>query len=185
MYLKQASEYIKLISESVVIEAQEVVDLLTPQSKVVVFALGKSYHAAMLACSIANSFGLRWYVVNAGSALHGDIGVVGPKDTCLFVSNSGKTEELIKIAVHLRDHKKIAIVGDHNSPLALKCDKAVFLPVEYEYSPFGLAPMTSSILQTMFLNQVACLLVEQNNIPFEVYSNAHIAGTIGELSRSV
>lgn len=185
MYVKEASNYITLISDSIKKQAEVVAELLTPQSKVIVCGLGKSYHSAVLGCSIAQSFSLRWYPLHAGSALHGDVGIVGPRDIVLFVSNSGKTEEIVRVAEHLKGHKRIAVIGRSSSPLERICEKTVFLPVEFEYSPFGLAPMTSSVLQVMFLNQIVCEIVEGHHLPFEVYSNSHPSGTIGELARDM
>ena len=60
--------------------------------------------------------------LHPSDALHGDLGLVGPEDVAIALSNSGYTEEIIGLLPYL-EHRKtpiIAIVGNEASPLAQK-----------------------------------------------------------------
>lgn len=156
-------------------------EICDPHQKVVFFALGKSFHAAKLAVSIANSFGLRWFVIDAANALHGDAGIVGPKDILFFLSNSGSTKEVIKVASHIlfNQNRKISITGNRTSSLAACCDINIELPVASEHSPFGHAPMTSSLFQILFLNELTSRIIRDYQVPASQYQQNHPAGSIG------
>jgi len=62
--------------------------------------------------------------LNPLDALHGDLGVVGPDDLALLLSNSGETEELLQILPHLkrRGTARIALVERISYSIALRCD---------------------------------------------------------------
>lgn len=158
-------------------------EICDPHQKLVFFALGKSYHAVKLAVSIANSYGLRWFVLDATNALHGDCGIVGPKDILFFVSNSGTTKEVIKVASHplFNQNRKISMTSNRLSSLAKVCDINVELSVTKENSPFGHAPMTSTLFQILFLNELITKIVKDYNISPQNYQQHHPAGAIGDV----
>lgn len=166
-------------------QADLLAEVLEPHKKVIFIALGKSLHAVRLAASIANSYGLRWYCIDAGNALHGDIGIIGPTDIVILVSNSGTTREVLEVGTHLKNHDKISITGQSVSPLSNLCTMNVVLAVPDEHSPYAHAPMTSSIIQAMFINEVVNTLVQLHNLPVEQYAANHPAGKIGQAVRIV
>lgn len=184
MYITNALDELQYQSlhSNYVFNVKFLTEICEPHEKLVFFALGKSYHAAKLAISIANSYGLRWYLVDAANASHGDMGIVGPKDILFFISNSGKTQEVLKVASHplFNQNRKISITNDKSCPLAHACDINLELKVDAEYSPFGLAPMTSSVYQVLFINELVASIVETYHVSLQQYQQNHPAGSIGE-----
>lgn len=149
-------------------------------NKVVFFGLGKSYLACKLSVAIANSYGLKWYLVSAASALHGDMGIVGPRDLVVLVSNSGETSELLALARHFNEHNTLSITSSERNSLADACEDNFVIPIESENSPFGQSPMYSSVAYAMVLNQLTSFIVFERGLSHEHYSNNHPSGTIGE-----
>ena len=62
--------------------------------------------------------------MHPAEALHGDLGMLTNDDTLLAISNSGESEEILKIipAIKKRDIKLIAMSGNLNSTLAKQAD---------------------------------------------------------------
>lgn len=152
--------------------------------KVVIFGVGKSFLAAKLSASLANSFGLKWYAVDAMTALHGDIGIVSPTDLIVLVSNSGETTEVLTISEILHNHTRIVMTRNCLSKLAQTADHCIHLPVRNEFSPFGYAPMFSSLLTVLFLNDIIVDIVNAKGLTEEAYTQNHPSGAIGELVRN-
>lgn len=170
---------VSTLSVLIHIDISPLSELITPHRKVVFVALGKSLDAVRLAVNIANSFGLKWYCVHATDVFHGAAGIIGPKDIIILVSHSGNTEEVVKCAQYFKNNTRIAITNNPESRLAKACNTHVYLPVDAEHSPFGYAPMTSSIAQVLLFNQLVADIVTKNNMQFECYANNHAGGSIG------
>jgi arabinose-5-phosphate isomerase len=87
---------------------------------VVVTGVGPSGALAALVCALLNRHGLRSCFLHAGDAAHGDLGVVMARDLVLLVSDSGETEELVRLLPYLSEigAPVAAFVGRRSSPLA-------------------------------------------------------------------
>ena len=87
------------------------------KSKLIISGVGKSGIIARKLAATFSSVGVMAIYLNPLDALHGDIGVIHENDVCIFLSNSGETEELLEILPHikLRGLKTISIVGKYNS----------------------------------------------------------------------
>ena len=81
--------------------------------KVVVTGVGKSLHVAEKTSAILASTGTCSVVLNPVQAMHGDLGMTGPKDLLLALSFSGESEELVRLVPAIRRHglKVVALTG--------------------------------------------------------------------------
>ena len=83
--------------------------LLNCKGKIITLGVGKSGHVANKIASTLSSTGSPAYFLNAGEALHGDIGVVEKNDIILIFSHSGQSQEIIDLIpvsyTHLRAHE--------------------------------------------------------------------------------
>jgi DNA-binding MurR/RpiR family transcriptional regulator len=68
--------------------------ILAMQGRLVVSGIGKSGHVGRKIAATFASTGTPAYFVHAVEASHGDLGMIGDRDICLLLSNSGETEEL-------------------------------------------------------------------------------------------
>jgi arabinose-5-phosphate isomerase len=65
--------------------------------RVVVIGMGKSGHIAGKIAATFASTGTPAFFVHPGEASHGDLGMITQQDVVLALSNSGETEEILKI----------------------------------------------------------------------------------------
>src|SRR3546814_1068488 len=71
--------------------------LLANQGRVVCIGMGKSGHIARKIAATFASTGTPAFYVHPGEAGHGDLGMITDSDVVLALSNSGETDELLKI----------------------------------------------------------------------------------------
>ena len=115
--------------------------------KIITIGLGKSGYIAMKTAATLSSTGTPSIFIHATEALHGDMGAISTKDIIIIYSNSGETEEIIKLVPLLKiiKCKIIAITGNKKSQLAKHSDIVLDASVTKEACPFNLA-QTSSIV---------------------------------------
>ncbi|KAG9441083.1 hypothetical protein H6P81_016937 [Aristolochia fimbriata] len=85
-------------------------------------------------------------------ALHGDIGILSKNDVLVLFSKSGNTEKLLKLVpcVKAKGVFLISITSVKGNLLENVCHLNVHLPLEREFCPFNLAPVTSTAIQMVF-----------------------------------
>lgn len=90
--------------------------------------------------------GNRAHFLHPNEAIHGDLGRVDCDDVVIAISNSGRSEDVLGIAPHLRQHTTglLAITGKRDSPLAKLANLVVPLGEHAEADPAGLAATTST-----------------------------------------
>ena len=72
---------------------------------VVVTGVGKSGHIGAKVAATLASTGTPSLYINALDALHGDLGMVMENDVVLMISNSGNTDELLRMIIDAMDGK--------------------------------------------------------------------------------
>ncbi|MGC6424009.1 MAG: KpsF/GutQ family sugar-phosphate isomerase [Lentimonas sp.] len=151
------------------------------QGKVVVVGIGKSGIIGHKIAATLASTGTSAVFLNAGDALHGDLGVVAPNDVVLMLSNSAKTAELVQMLPSLKSIgvKLIGMFGSSNTPLASKCDVILNLKVDQEGCPLGLAPMSSSTVALVTGDALASALMTSREFKSENFALYHPGGDLG------
>jgi len=152
------------------------------QGRVVVCGMGKSGLIGQKIAATLASTGCPSFFLHPAEALHGDIGMVTPHDTVLLLSNSGESEEVLRLVPSLvRLGVPIgAITGRRESRLA-QAAKWCFtysLP-EGEGCPLNFAPMASTTLQLVWGDLLAAHHMVQTGFTLESYAQFHPAGNIG------
>lgn len=149
--------------------------------KVVVTGVGKSLHVAEKTSAILASTGTCSVVLNPVQAMHGDLGMTGPKDLLLALSFSGESEELIRLVPAIRRHglKVVALTGGVDSTLAKLSDVVLEIPCGAEACPFGMAPTTSTTATMAMGDALAMVMLEARSFDKESYALNHPAGAIG------
>ena len=148
---------------------------------VVVSGVGKSLHVAEKMSAIFASTGTRSIVLNPVQAMHGDLGMVAPRDVLLALSFSGESEEILKLIPAVRRHglKIVAITGNAASSLAGLADVVLEIPCGAEACPFGMAPTTSTTATMAMGDALAMALIGTRRFDRESYALNHPAGAIG------
>ena len=156
-------------------------DALSRGGLVVVSGVGKCLHVAEKTSAIFASTGTRSIVLNPVQAMHGDLGMVAPRDVLLALSFSGESEEILRLVPAIRRHglKIVAMTGNVDSSLAKMADVVLEIPCGPEACPFGMAPTTSTTAMMAMGDALAMALVDENRFDRERYALNHPAGAIG------
>jgi arabinose-5-phosphate isomerase len=88
----------------------------------------------------------RRFFLHPAEAIHGDLGVLQSDDVILALSNSGETEELLRLLETIKrlGARMIAMTGDCSSTLAQASDVALDCQVSEEACPMNLVPTAST-----------------------------------------
>jgi arabinose-5-phosphate isomerase len=149
--------------------------------KVVVTGMGKSGLVCRKIAATLASTGTPSFFLHSGDALHGDLGMVMKGDVILAVSNSGETEEIVKIIPHFKRHalKMIVMTGKRESTLAKAADVILDISVREEACPLGLAPTASTTATLAMGDALAVVLLETKGFSQEDFAMRHPGGILG------
>ena len=103
-------------------EFDAAVQLIVQSSgRVVVIGMGKSGIVGQKIAATLASTGTPAFYVHPADAIHGDLGMITPVDVVLLISNSGGTEEVVKLLPSIKyfGNKIISLVGKHNSSMVI------------------------------------------------------------------
>jgi arabinose-5-phosphate isomerase len=120
-------------------------------------------------------------VMHAIEAMHGDFGILSPKDIVLAMSYSGASNELTDLlpALKRNGNKIVGVTGVMDSPLAQHCDLILPITVDKEACPFGMAPTTSTTVTLALGDALAMVLIDVQGFKLEDYAKRHPGGAIG------
>ena len=106
--------------------------ILGCRGRIIVSGIGKSGHIARKIASTMASTGTPAHFVHPAEASHGDLGMVLPMDVFLCVSNSGESDELLRIVplVKRQGAQLIAMTGNSSSSLAREDTAVPAVPLE-------------------------------------------------------
>lgn len=155
--------------------------LLNCQGKVILTGVGKSGHIATKIASTLASTGTQSFFVQAGEAAHGDLGMIGPQDVVIAISNSGEGSEL-KIMLPILRRRRIpliAITGNLESSLAQAADVTLSAHVKKEACPLNLAPTSSSTAELALGDALAVALIEARGFTERDFALSHPGGALG------
>jgi D-arabinose 5-phosphate isomerase GutQ len=82
----------------------------------VVVGVGKSGHIGRKLVATFNSLGVHAAFLHPTEALHGDLGQIGPDDTLLLITFSGRTPELLALLPHLDPALPLILLTAHTRP---------------------------------------------------------------------
>src|SRR5258708_16316201 len=120
--------------------------LHTCRGTVVVTGMGKAGLIGQKISATLASTGTRSIFLHPAEALHGDLGRVGDDDVVLALSQSGETEEVVRLLPALTALRlpMIAITTHAKSTLGRAAHVTLELGALREACPLGLAPSTST-----------------------------------------
>ena len=150
--------------------------------KIITIGLGKSGYIAMKTAATLSSTGTPSIFIHATEALHGDMGVINSKDVIIIYSNSGETEEIIKLIPLLKiiKCKIIAITGNKKSQLATYSDIVLDASVTKEACPNNLAPTSSIICALAISDALALTVASQKKFTIKDFAKTHPEGSLGK-----
>ncbi|EAC2041843.1 KpsF/GutQ family sugar-phosphate isomerase [Campylobacter jejuni] len=155
--------------------------MLGVKGRCIVSGMGKSGHiGAKIAATLAST-GTPSFFIHPGEALHGDLGMLTPEDVLIAISNSGETEEILKIipAIKKRKIPLIVMCGKKKSTLVKQGDIFLNIAVEKEACPLQLAPMSSTTATLVMGDALAAALMKARNFKPDDFALFHPGGSLG------
>lgn len=155
--------------------------MLHTKGRCIVSGMGKSGHiGAKIAATLAST-GTPSFFIHPGEALHGDLGMLTPDDVLIAISNSGETEEILKIipAIKKRKIPLIAMCGKENSTLVKQGDIFLNISIKEEACPLQLAPMSSTTATLVMGDALAAALMKARNFRPDDFALFHPGGSLG------
>ncbi|MGH9897386.1 MAG: KpsF/GutQ family sugar-phosphate isomerase [Pyrinomonadaceae bacterium] len=158
------------------------------RGKVVLSGIGKSGIIAQKIAATMTSTGTVAIFIHPSDALHGDLGIIGPDDCVIALSNSGETEEVLAMLPHLergcgmnrRRVPVIAIVGKMQSSLTHQSDVALDASVDQEAGPLNLVPTASTTVALAIGDALALALMQIKGLTPEDFAQNHPGGLLGK-----
>lgn len=152
------------------------------QGRIIVTGMGKpGFIARKIAATLAST-GTPSLFLHPAEAIHGDLGMVTEKDLMIAISQSGETEEIVKL---LSTVKKIgisliAMTSHPHSTLARNADVVLDLGVSREACPLNLAPSASTTASLALGDALALSLLKKKGFQPEDFALLHPGGSLGK-----
>ena len=155
--------------------------ILSMQGRVVVVGMGKSGIIGQKIAATMASTGTPAFFVHPGEAFHGDLGMIKPIDVALLISNSGETEEIIRILPFLQyqQNRIIAMTGTPKSSLGRNAHVVLDVGVEREACNNNLAPTSSTTCTLVMGDALAMVLAAERDFQPEDFARFHPGGSLG------
>lgn len=157
--------------------------LYNTSGRVVVSGMGKSGHIGRKIAATLASTGTPSFFVHPAEAFHGDLGMITAQDTVILLSNSGKTEEVVRLLPYLQEINVpiIAICGIRDSTLGQESTVVLDVPVGRETCPNNLAPTTSTTATLAMGDALAVALIKLRQFEPKDFARFHPGGSLGRM----
>ena len=155
--------------------------VLAAKGKVVVTGMGKSGIIGKKIAATLASTGTPSFFMHPGEAYHGDLGMIEKEDIVLALSNSGQTDEVLKLIPYLENNGNtvIGMTGKPESTLAKHVHFHLNVAVNDEACPLSLAPTTSTTAMLVMGDALAVALMNERRFRPEDYARFHPGGSLG------
>ena len=155
--------------------------MMATDGHVIVCGMGKSGLLGRKISATLASTGTPSIFLHPAEAIHGDLGKVRKGDVMVLISNSGETEEILRLLTPLRrlELNMIAMTGDTQSTLAQHAHTVLDIAVDREACPLNLAPTTSGLMTLITGDALAIALMEKRGFQPEDFARTHPGGTLG------
>jgi arabinose-5-phosphate isomerase len=155
--------------------------ILGCEGRVIVCGMGKSGIIGKKIVATFASTGTPSFFMHPGEAYHGDLGMVTRDDVFLALSNSGETEEVVKLLPFLKENQNtvISMTGNVNSTLARASHFHLNIKVHTEACPLQLAPTASTTATLAMGDALAVTLMRVRKFQPENFAKFHPGGSLG------
>jgi len=152
------------------------------RGRVVTMGVGKSGIICHKISATLASTGTPSFFMHPTEAIHGDLGMIVQGDVVLAISNSGETEELLRILPSIKriGAEIVAITGKPASTLARTADLHLSAAISEEACPLGLAPTASTTATLALGDALAMALLVRRGFKEEDFASLHPGGKLGK-----
>jgi arabinose-5-phosphate isomerase len=156
--------------------------IATSSGRVVTMGVGKSGIICKKVSATLASTGTPSFFMHPTEAIHGDLGMLVKGDVVLAISNSGETEELVRLLPSIKriGAEIVAITGNPASTLARGADHHLSAAISREACPLGLAPTASTTATLALGDALAMALLVRRGFQEEDFAFLHPGGKLGK-----
>jgi arabinose-5-phosphate isomerase len=175
----EAIERVRNRLSDTIIHAAELI--YRSSGSVIVTGMGKAGLIGQKLAATLASTGTRAFPLHPAEAVHGDLGRIRADDIVIALSQSGETEEVLRLIPALRrlGVLLIAITERAVSSLGRAADLCVALgPIE-EACPLGLAPSASTTVLMAVGDALALLVSQMRDFTAADFARYHPGGNLG------
>lgn len=150
--------------------------------RVVLTGMGKSGLIAQKISATLSSTGCPSFFLHPAEAIHGDLGMITGDDSVLALSNSGETEEVVRLLPSLvrLSVPLAAITAKAESSLGQAATwRFTYALPDGEGCPLDLAPMASTTLQLVWGDLLASCLMAKRGFTKDLFALNHPGGALG------
>jgi len=151
------------------------------KGRVVISGIGKpGLIGAKISATMAST-GTSSIILHPTEAVHGDLGRIGHDDILLALSNSGETEELLRVLPVVREigAKIISITATIDNSLAKFSDIVLTYGRLEEACPLGMAPSTTTTVLLAMGDALALTVSRFKKFSHEDFARYHPGGKLG------
>ena len=151
------------------------------RGSVIVCGMGKAGLVGQKIMATLASTGTRSHYLHPAEAVHGDLGRVHHDDVMLILSQSGQTEEIVRILPSLGELGVtiLAMTARADSTLGQAAEVVIELGPLDEACSLGLAPSTSTTAMLAVGDALALVTSRMRNFAREDFARSHPAGSLG------
>lgn len=151
------------------------------RGRIVLTGMGKSGIVAQKIAATFSSIGMPAYFMHPAEAIHGDLGMIVGGDVVLAVSNSGETEELVRLLEVIRrlGATIVALCGRSDSTLARHADVHLDVGVTEEACGLDLVPTASTTAALAMGDALAVACSERRGLTPDQFAKFHPGGRLG------
>src|SRR4029079_1869299 len=152
------------------------------EGRIIVTGMGKSGIICRKIAATMASTGTAAFFLHPAEATDGDLGVIQANDVLLAISNSGKTQEVLRLLEAIRriGVSIVAITGNPASTLAQAADVALECQVSEEACTLNLMP-TASTTAALAMGDALCMtLLVEKGFKEEDFAKIHPGGKLGK-----
>lgn len=161
--------------------ANAVLEILNAKGKCIITGMGKSGIIGRKIAASLSSTGTSSFFVHPGDAFHGDLGMFEKDDIVIILSNSGETDEVLKLMSFFKyqGNKTISITSNQDSTLAKNTTHHILCKVEKEACPLQLAPTCSTTAAMTVGDAIVVSLINLREFKPENFARFHPGGSLG------
>ena len=152
------------------------------QGSVIVTGMGKAGVIGQKIMATLASTGTPSHWLHPAEAVHGDLGRIHRNDVVLILSQSGETEEIVRLLPSLAELGVpiLAITAKRSSTLGQAARSTIELGSLQEACALGLAPTTSTTAMLAIGDALAMVISRLRHFGREDFARFHPAGSLGQ-----
>ena len=156
--------------------------LLQTKGRIVLMGIGKPGIIAQKISATLSSTGSPSLWLHPAEAFHGDLGRITRSDVVIALSNSGETEEIVRLLPLLKKIgvTLVAMTGNPRSTLARNSDYVLDVSIQKEACPLGLAPTASTTAMLAMGDALCVTLQSRRHFRREDFAFLHPGGSLGK-----